>query len=255
MNKKSKSSKKSKRNTLARRGDSLEWDVESKGEFPYKLAISRNMRLHSLHRPLGPWQGAQLSLKLQPSTFTSQTGLSNVGGSSAPAQLIQNSATFLNVALAFQLADIAGISSLAAVFDQYRIDMVLVRFKARNNAVFVANTASPNGAVPTGYIMRDLDDNSTASVLSDYLEYDTVETFNGEEDVVVELRPSITKAAFASGAFSGYSVDPAGWLDMANTSIPHYGLKIGIGGLTATTTSSWAWDVTAEYIVSFNNAR
>lgn len=261
MNKKSKSQKKNRRKPLAKRRNPLvEWDIVSRGkgrevQFPYAMAASRNMRVHTLPRPLGPHPGAALTLKQMPTTFGVQVGLSNVGGSSAPANLIQNSAVFFNTVIAFQLSDLPNVSSFAALFDQYRIDKVLLRVKSRNNAVFVANTASPNGAVPTAYAVRDIDDSSTLSVLGDYLSYDTCLTFNGEEDFVIELTPSITKATYASLAFSGYTVERPCWLDIANTSIPHYGVKIGVGGLTASTSSSWAWDITAEYIVSFMNSR
>ncbi len=262
MNKKSKSQKQIKKRPLAKRRRSplVQWDIVSRGKgreaiFPFAMAASRNMRVHTLPRPLGPHPGAALTIKQMPSTFGVQSGLSNVGGSSVPANLIQNSAVFLNTTIAFQLSDIPNVSTLAALFDQYRIDKVLLRVKSRNNAVFVANTASPNGAVPTAYAVRDIDDASALSTMSDYLQYDTCLTFSGEEDFVIELTPSVTKAVFSSGAFSGYTVDQPCWLDIANTSIPHYGVKIGVGGLTASTTSSWAWDVTAEYIVSFMSTR
>lgn len=220
-----------------------------------ELDIGRNLRLHTMPRPMRPFKGAQLTIRQQPSTFGVQTGLSNVGGSSAPAQMIQSGSTAVHVALAFQLSDIGNVSSLAALFDQYRIEKVLLRFKSRNNAVFVANTASPNGGVPNGYIVRDLDDSTALTNMSDYLQYDTCETFNGEEDVVIGLVPACTPAVFSGGAFSGYSIKPGMWLDIANTSIPHYGVKVGLGALTLSTTSAWTWEVTAEYIVSFKNAR
>jgi hypothetical protein len=190
-------------------------------------------------------------------TFGVQTGLSNVGGSGGPGQMIQNSATILNVAIGTQLSDFAGYSSYAAIYDQYRIKEVLIRFKSRNNAVSVFNTASPNGGVPTAYIVRDLDDATALSTPSEALEYDTVHTFNGEEDCVVRYDPAVTPAVYSGGAFSGYGVTKSDsmWLDMANVNIPHYGIKVSIGGLTSSTTSSWCWDVTAEAIVEFQNTR
>lgn len=255
MNKKSKSQKQRKPLAIVVKEKSHDhWDFETGGANPFKLAIKRNMRLHSLHRPLKPWRGAQLTLKMQPSTFTTSSGLTNVGGGSGPAQFVINSSSVANAALAFNAADLAGFSTLASLFDQYRLDKVLIRLKARSNAVAVQNIASPNASVPSCYIVRDLDDATALTTVSEYLEYDTCETFSGTEDVVCSLVPAITKAVW-SGAFSGYTVEKPGWLDMANTSIPHYGIKFGGSGLTATTTSSWVWDITAEYIVSFLNSR
>ncbi len=225
------------------------------GEFPYEMDVGRNLRMHSLPCDLKPYKGAKLTLRQMASTFGVQSGLTGVGGSSSAAQLVQNGSTTVNVAIGFQLSDLPQVSTLSAFFDQYRLDKVLLRFKSRNNAVFIANTASPNGGVPTGYAVRDLDDASALSVTSDYLQYESCETFNGEDDFVICLTPACTPAVFSGGAFSGYSVKQPMWLDIANTSIPHYGVKIGIGPLTVSTTQSWVWDVTAEYIVSFKNVR
>ncbi len=210
-----------------------------------------------LKAPKGPMSGAQFTIRQMPQTFGSQTGLSNVGGSSAVAQLIQGSATAVYFAIAFQLSDLTQSTTLAALFDQYRIEKVKVHFKSRNNAVSVFNTASPNGGVPTGYLVVDRDDGTALTSMSDPLQYDNVVSFNGEEDSTVELVPSITPAVYSGGAFSGYTTAPSTshWIDIANTSIPAYGIKGAVGPLSASVTSSWVWDITAEYIVSFRKTR
>ncbi len=224
-------------------------------EFKLQYFIQRNLAHHALPKPM---HGGHIArFRMLSSTFGAQTGLSNVGGSSGPGQLIQNSATTLNAAVAFQLSDVAGYTSWTSIFDQYRVKEVLLRFKARSNAVSVQNTAAPNSAVPTAYIVRDLDDNSALTQVSDALQYDTCQTFNGEEDCVVIYEPSVTPAIYSGGAFSGYGIQKAadGWLDVANPSIPHFGIKLCVGGLTASTTSSWVWDMTCEAIVEFQNTR
>lgn len=221
------------------------------------IRVSRNMPYVGLRIPKGPSPGAQMTTRQFASTFGVQTALSNVGGSASPAQLIQNSATAVFFALAFQLSDLPQSGTFAALWDRYRFEKVKLHFKARNNAIFVANTASPNGAVPTGYVVVDRDDSTALTSTTDALQYENVESFNGTEDFTVEIVPSITPAVFASGAFSGYGTVPSNsmWLDIANTSIPQYGVKGHVGPLSATTSSSWVWDITAEYIVSFAKVR
>lgn len=239
------------RRTRERRGR----QAPKEREFKLNFFIGRNLPLHTLPRPVH--SGRISRYRMHASTFGVQTGLTNVGGSSGPGQIVQNSATSANIAIGFQLSDFAGYSSYAAIFDQYRIKEVLLRIKSRNNAVSVFNTASPNGAVPTAYIVRDLDDATALGSVADALEYDTVQTFNGEEDCVVRLDPAVTPSVFGGGVFAGYAVKHSDelWLDMANTTIPHYGVKIEVGGLTASTTSSWAWDLQAEAIIEFQNTR
>ena len=224
---------------------------------PEILRVSRNMPYMTLKNPRGPRQGAQFTTRQWASTFGVSTGLSNVGGSSSPAQLIQGSATAVYFALGFQLSDLPQSATLASLFDQYKVERAKVHFKSRNNAVSVFNTASPNGGVPTGYVVVDRDDATALTSTTDALQYDNAISFSGEEDFSVELVPSMTPPVFASGAFSGYTTTPSDslWIDIANTSVPSYGIKGHVGPLPASVTSSWAWDITAEYIVSFRKTR
>lgn len=220
-----------------------------------KLVSARNLRHTYLKQPRRSYKGAMLTLRQYASTFGVSSGLSNVGGTSAVAQLVQNGATSIFAAVAFQLSDLPNSSTFAALFDQYKLERVKLHFKSRNNAVFVANTASPNAGVPTGQVAVDRDDATPWTTSSDGLQYDNAIQFNGEEDFEVEIVPSITPSVFASGAFSGYGTRSPMWIDIANTSVPHYGVKMHVGPLTVSTTSSWTWDMQAEYIVSFKNSR
>lgn len=215
------------------------------------------MRWVPLKNPKGPFPGAQYTTRQMASTFGVETGLSNVGGASGPGQLIQAGSTAVYFALGFQLSDLTNSATLASLFDQYRLERVKVHFKSRNNAVAVFNTASPNGGVPSGFVVVDRDDATALTSTTDALQYDNVQSFTGEEDFTIDLVPSMTPPIFASGAFSGYTTIPSDstWVDIANTSVPAYGVKGHVGPLAATTTSSWVWDITAEYIVSMRKTR
>lgn len=210
-----------------------------------------------LRAPAGPRPGAHYSTRQFGSTFTTSSGFAGVGGASSQAQLVQSGATAVYFAAAFQLADLGQASSFATIFDQYRIDLIRFHLRTRNPMVSTFNTASPNGAVPVGWIVVDRDDASPLTSSTEALQYENCIEFSGYDSVEVDLVPSLTPSLFASGAFSGYSTrDSDGlWLDMANTNIPAFGIKGSIGPLSATTTSSWTWDVFTEYIVSFRNTR
>jgi len=223
------------------------------------IMIERNMKLIKLRSPKGPFPGALMTTRQLVSTFNSETGLSNLGGSGSAGQLIANSTvavTGFGFCVALEFQDLAQATSWSAVFDQYRIEKALFRFKSRNNAISVQNTASPNSGVPTGYVVVDRDD-ATVLTVGQAQEYDNCQTFSGEEDFVVSLVPSVTPAVFSSGAFTGYGVAPSGqmWLDVASNNVPHYGVKGWISGLTVSTTSIWVWDITCEVVISFKNTR
>ncbi len=219
--------------------------------------LGRSSVMPFLRSPQGPMSGAAFSTRQFAATFGVQSGLTNVGGASAAGQIVQSGATAVYFAMAFQLSDLTQSSTFAALFDQYRFERVRVHIRSRNPNAFLANTASPNGSMPTAYVVVDRDDATALTSISDTYQYDNVISFSGCDSVYIDLVPSVTPAVFASGAFSGYSTrDSDGlWLDIANTSIPNYGIKGAVGTLTVSTTASWVWDIVAEYVVSFRKTR
>ncbi len=107
------------------------------------------------------------------------------------------------------------------------------------------------------YIVVDRDDNNVAASINSLAEYDNMIAISGSQCADIVLKPSITPAIFSSGAFSAYAVEDAEklWLDIANTSVPHYGVKLGITSLNVSVTYEWQWLVEAWYEVSFKNIR
>ncbi len=207
--------------------------------------------------PRGPRPGSAYSTRQMASTFNTSTGLSNLAGSTGiAAQLIQNGSTPVFAAIGFELADVDQASTFSSLFDQYRIDKVLIRFYSRNGATMVFNIAAPNSSIPLGYVTLDLDDASAPASVSAVRQYDKCVTFNGNTSIDIELTPRPTAALFASGAFSGYqAMDVEPWIDIANTDVPHYGVKMAVSGLTLSTTSSFTWDIEAHYWLSFRSTR
>lgn len=184
--------------------------------------------------------------------MTLPTGTAIVG-----SLLRQSSSSDVFAAWAFALADIPNISSVSALFDQYRIDEIQFRLRSRNPAVFVANSASPNYATATPLLILDRDDATAPTTLLELQQYETCQQISAQESIDIVFTPSITRSVFSGGVFSGYSVEDSGeiWLDSANTGIPHYGIKCAIPALVATTTQRFDWDVEAVYKVSFREPR
>lgn len=203
----------------------------------------------------GPTKGAMF-------TYTQYVPQSSMGavtnGGAVVGDLIRQSTNApVFAGYAFTAADLANIASLGALFDQYRIDAVQLRFRSKNNAVSVYNTASPNNAAVGPLIVIDRDDNTAPTTLSELHQYDNCIDLASQDSCDILIEPSITPSVFAGGAFSGYAVDDSGkyWLDKANTTIPHYGVKIGIPALPTSTTNRFDWLVEAWYKVSFRNVR
>lgn len=204
--------------------------------------------------PGGPSKGATMTTTqfVRGSDMTLPTGSAIVG-----ALIRQSSSSDVFASWAFALADIPNISSIAALFDQYRIDEIQFRLRSRNPGVWQANQASPNYATTSPLLVIDRDDNTAPTTLLELQQYDNCQCLSAQDSIDVIFEPSITPSVFSGGAFSGYAVDDSGkyWLDVANTGIPHYGIKVGMPALVATTTSRYDWDVEAVYKVSFLNVR
>jgi len=203
----------------------------------------------TMPRPLGPSPGAQLTLRQFCNDFVIATGVTT-------GNITQTGSTAEFGAIAFSLQDLPQVATLAALFDQYKIERVHLRIRPYNESISVLANAAANLASPSIYIVVDRDDNNVAGSINALTEYDNVQKIEGSMSCDVILKPSITPSIFASGAFSGYAVtEQETWLDVANTAIPYYGVKFGVTALDISATYTWQWFCEAWYEVSFRNIR
>jgi hypothetical protein len=181
-------------------------------------------------------------------TFTVSSGLATGN------RLVASASTPLFFALAFTPTDLPGIASLAAAFDKYRVEKVHFRFSPYSNAVNTSQNTTVNQFVPNLGLAIDHDDATAPAAITEILQYDTCQIVPGYAGISVEFVPAITQAVYASGVFSGYTVVPSNQadpIDLANLSVPHYGIKGFVDQLSATSTNAWVWTVTCSATVSF----
>jgi len=179
------------------------------------------------------------------------------GGSTQMTYIAQaTDATLVFGSMAFSLQDLDQVTSFTALFDQYRIDRVVVQIKTRNPSANFNAASTANATPPSTYWVIDRDDSTQPTTLAQLRQYDNVQEAAVSDNVEIDLQPSVTPALYASGAFSGYGVSRTGiWLDVANVSIPHYGVKFGITEISATATNTYYWDCVFYYYLSFRNVR
>jgi hypothetical protein len=202
-------------------------------------------------RPRGPSQGADYTTIQLLESFNESTGLVNNNQIQATGNVPQ----FASVAV--ELGDFVQVASFATVFDQYRIEKLHFRLTPLSNVRDDSQAVSPHQAVPNLYVVVDRDDATQPTTLSQLKEYDNVQVAPGTSGITVEFEPSITSALYAGAAFSGYSVLPSKsvWVDVANTTVPVYGIKLGVTALEATTNDYWYWNIECYATVSFKNTR
>lgn len=143
-------------------------------------------------------------------------------------------------------------SSLAAVFDQYKISHVEIIFKPRFNYAAYGSGGQP----PVGgfiYTVLDYDDSKALTATSSATDYSTCIVTPLTEEVRRCYQPRMALAAWNSATFTGYVNSPAPWIDCNSANIPHFGVKYVVDTAIATTTQ--VWDVITRTEFLFRAAR
>jgi len=148
--------------------------------------------------------------------------------------------------LNFTLNDLDGVSNLSAIFDQYCIHTVIVRYIPGANA---ATAGSVN--VSRLYTAIDYDD-STAVGLAGIRQYDNLLVSSSTVQQERILHPRIAVSAYSStfGAFA----NQRSWVDCASSGVNHYGIK-AILDVASSSTSTTSIVPECEYIVAFRGVR
>ncbi len=103
---------------------------DARGNFQIMLTYGPSQIPAVMPRPLGPAPGAQLTTRQYVNSFASTTG-SAISGN----VLTQSGTTATFASIAFEIGDLAQISSFSSLFDQYRVEKVHIRIKPYNEAV------------------------------------------------------------------------------------------------------------------------
>jgi len=204
--------------------------------------------------PERPLNQADYSVCQMVNAFTIGTGVTS-GSGIAPPYILASAGTQLPYSMAFSLQDLTQVATFTAAFDQYRFEKVEVVFQSQSDAINVVATVSPNNSTCANYVVLDFDDSTTLANLAAAQEYDNVQVVSYGRDMKTVVHPTMALATWAGGAFSGYNITKAGWIDCANTAVAHYGIKGILTELTALSTQTMAWNVFAKYYVSFRNTR
>lgn len=146
--------------------------------------------------------------------------------------ITSNAALINYFSKSFALDDIPGVAEFIALFDQYCITKIVLKFYPVGNPCITNATNNEVGQLIT---VKDYDDATLPTVLNDLLEFETVAVHHPGRAFTLTIRPRVAKTIFRTGITSAYGMgDASTWVDAANTDVPHFGLKM------AFTTSSVA---------------
>jgi len=140
-------------------------------------------------------------------------------------------------------------SSLAAVFDQYKVEVIEIILTPRITQA-TSNVTQPGGFL---YSCIDYDDQTSLGSIAAIQAYANV---IATRMVVPHRRcwkPRMAVATYA-GSFGGFGNVSAGWVDTASTSVQFYGVKFACD--TGPTSAGLnTWDMQIRSRISFRSSR
>lgn len=131
-------------------------------------------------------------------------------------------------------------SDFTALFDRYKIVGVKYKFLFQANTASVNTQGVPQAPLPLITYAFDADDNNTPAnrTVVATKQYAKERILNGNSTFSVFYKPRITKTVFNGVVSSAYTSEKACWIDCANPSVPHYGMKLWINNWLSDTAQS-----------------
>lgn len=137
---------------------------------------------------------------------------------------------FLPTGLNIKLSDVINSSEFTTLYDQYRINMVVVKLWMRIDPS--AQTASTSN-YPKVYWFRDLDDSGSLTSINDAREnaYAKVAVLRPDRPVVIKFKPNVLQLIY-NGVTSTYKPAFKQWIDCTTAGVEHYGVKWTVDDFT-----------------------
>lgn len=161
----------------------------------------------------------------------------------------------------FQLANLPSYTEFSALFDNYKIHAVKMDFF--RPAIALGYGIGPKLFLHTAV---DYDDGNPPSNVTDleqrpsYKVVDLGSIFSQKAKVTRYLKPKFLRMLYESGTTTGYQPSRAGIVDMADPTVPHYGLKwalqvIDEQGVSGTMPFAFALQISVTYYLSLGGVR
>lgn len=177
-----------------------------------------------------------------------------------------------SLSMAFTMQDLPAWAEFSNLYDQYRLNYVVVTLKLvqNPNSAFTTNVATgqnvnaatsytnPANWYPTIWMVRDHDD-VNAITLNDIKQYSTVKhkVLAPNREIKFTVKPSIKGTAYSGSSVVSDQILYKRWQDVANNLVPHYGVKFvcDCEGLTTTVQSQFTIKVDAKYYFQMKHSR
>lgn len=162
-------------------------------------------------------------------------------------------ASFTDGLISFMISDLPDYTELTALYDQYRVDKLVVHFMR-------GSTPSSLGHQDIGTLMTavDFDGGATGLTFNQFLSYESCEATSHDKDKFITIKPraELAQVDSSSATVSSTLAGVNAWFDCSNTSIKHYGVRWGMTPYSSGAASYAQWyTVWIEAYVTFKNTR
>lgn len=136
-----------------------------------------------------------------------------------------NITTVYNQALTFSITDLVNSSEFTALFDQYRIDEVTLKFTLG----YDPSALTTNAIFPRMWSVIDYDDSNTPADSNELRQRAKTKytVLNPNKTYTFKLRPATLTQTYINGVQTGYKPEWNKWIDIASP-VPFYGMKFAL---------------------------
>jgi len=167
--------------------------------------------------------------------------------------LVSSNAGITTKQINYQFTNLDNKVSLGALFDQYRFVAARIHVVPNANAVGVT-TAGTVDYQPV-YSVVDYDDSIAPASQAAMRAYDTCIELSPGESCMRTIEPRADVASVIAVAAVSTTTVPSPWVDVAVTTLPHYGFKLLTPQADVAQTSLQTWNVWSEVWVQCRSVR
>jgi hypothetical protein len=172
--------------------------------------------------------------------------------------------------MVFSLSDMPGVAEFEALYDRYMLTAVVVRFRIVNNpdSVVALNNNGDNPLTTTRwgstnwfprlFYCPDYDDNNaeTLSALRERAKT-KMKVLKPNSYFKAVIKPACTVQTYYTTVSAGYAPKWKQWIDMSQSSVPHYGLKwvLDCSGVDPNDTYPFKLEIEKQYYFKCKDVR
>lgn len=157
-----------------------------------------------------------------------------------------------------------GFTEFSSLFDEYRINCLVLTFHPMTKAINAVNATTTTGSgqtyvantqwtAPKLHWIYDQDDGTNPTSLNEMLEYANHKQVDFNRDIKIKLVPAVAVPVYKTGASWGYGSKKKQWLDLAFSDIPMYAIKFAVDTINANHRFIYSIDI--KVYMSFRTVR